>query len=96
MTNRKESLDLPALTQEEEEECRAPVLTEGTSSMVGDIAAAVAIRDGDLCFLTDAGGTVPLEGPHGFGLYDHDCRCISSRWPTASRCRSSRPVSTAA
>ena len=62
MTNRKESLDLPALTQEEEEECRAPVLTEGTSSMVGDIAAAVAIRDGDLCFLTDAGGTVPLEG----------------------------------
>lgn len=77
MTNRKESPDLPALIQEEEEGRRAPVLTEGTSSTVGDIAAAVAIRDGDLCFPTDAGGTVPLEGPHGCGLYYHDCRYLN-------------------
>jgi hypothetical protein len=77
MTNRKESPDLPALTQDEEEGRRAPVLTEGTSSMVGDIAAAVAIRDGDVCFLTDAEGMVPLQGPHGFGFYYRDCRYLN-------------------
>jgi hypothetical protein len=61
----------------EQDDHRQRVLREGTSAIVGELATAVVIKDQDLFFLTDAEGAVPLKGPHGFGLYYHDCRYAS-------------------
>jgi glycogen debranching enzyme len=37
---------------------------------------AVVAKDGDLFFLSDADGQVPLHGNHALGLYYHDCRFL--------------------
>ena len=37
----------------------------------------IVIKDGDLFFLTNAEGNVPLAGSHGFGLYHNDCRFLN-------------------
>jgi glycogen debranching enzyme len=44
--------------------------------MHNDIAHSIAIKDGNLFFITDADGSVPLERGHGFGLYHNDCRFL--------------------
>ncbi len=41
------------------------------------LANAVVIKNGNVCFVADADGMVPLTGGHGFGLYYHDCRFLS-------------------
>jgi glycogen debranching enzyme len=41
------------------------------------IASAVVIKDEDIFFLTDQDGDVALKGPHGFGLFHHDCRFLN-------------------
>ncbi|MCE3223655.1 MAG: putative Amylo-alpha,6-glucosidase [Nitrospira sp.] len=71
------------------------VLTDGASSLIGDIADAVVIKDGDLCFLTDSDGILPLEGAHGFGLYYHDCRYLNGYVITLSGRRPVRLVANA-
>lgn len=52
------------------------VLTRQRASITHSIAEAVVIKDGDLFFLSEADGKVPLEGAHGCGLYYHDCRYL--------------------
>jgi glycogen debranching enzyme len=74
-TEHRTAEDRPS--SEEQDDHRQRVLREGTSAIVKDIATAVVIKDQDLFFLTDADGSVPLKGPHGFGLYYHDCRYVS-------------------
>ena len=37
----------------------------------------IVIKDGNLFFLTNAEGNVPLTGPHGLGLYYNDCRFLN-------------------
>jgi glycogen debranching enzyme len=44
---------------------------------VQQITDAVVIKDDELFFLCPPGGTVPLAGDHGFGLYYHDCRYLN-------------------
>lgn len=53
------------------------VLTRKTPSVVGSIADALVIKDGDLYFLSQDGGDVPLTRHHGFGLYFQDTRFLS-------------------
>jgi glycogen debranching enzyme len=53
------------------------VLTHGSPSGVASIAGAVVVKDGDLFFLSDSLGRVPVSGRHGFGLYYHDCRFLN-------------------
>jgi glycogen debranching enzyme-like protein len=50
--------------------------TQGARSVVPSIADAIVIKDGDVFLLTKPGGSVPLEGPHGYGLYCDDCRFL--------------------
>ena len=33
-------------------------------------------KDGDVFLVTNQNGNVPMKGPHGFGLYYHDCRFL--------------------
>src|SRR5262245_22910166 len=54
-----------------------PDLTPGTVFTTRSIAHAIVIKDGDLFFLSEADGRVPLDSRHGFGLYYHDCRFLS-------------------
>jgi glycogen debranching enzyme len=65
------------LSAREKEEHKQRVLTQGAPSVTGSIADAVAVKNGNLFFLTDNVGIVPLRGDHGFGLYYHDCRYLS-------------------
>jgi glycogen debranching enzyme len=46
------------------------------ASRVRSISGAVVAKDGDLYFLCEPDGRVPLGGSHGFGLYYHDCRFL--------------------
>src|SRR5215470_12793084 len=51
-------------------------LVPGTTSITRSITHAVVIKDGDVFFLCEPDGGVPLEAGHGFGLYYHDCRFL--------------------
>jgi glycogen debranching enzyme len=52
------------------------VLTHSTPSATSRIADAVVMKDGNLFFLCDRDGRVPLEEGHGLGLYFNDCRYL--------------------
>jgi glycogen debranching enzyme len=53
----------------------SPELVPGTPAIKG-IAEAVVIKDGNLFFLSERDGNVPLTPGHGFGLYYNDCRFL--------------------
>lgn len=65
------------LSPQEQEERKQRVLTHVAPAVVRSIADAVVVKDGNLFFLTEPDGRVPLEGEHGFGLYYHDCRFLN-------------------
>jgi glycogen debranching enzyme len=52
------------------------VVQHGRASTTSSIANAIVIKDGELFFLCDRNGDVPLEGSNGLGLYYHDCRYL--------------------
>jgi len=45
---------------------------------VRSIADALVLKDRDLFMVTDRSGNVPPADGHGFGLYLHACRFLSS------------------
>ena len=45
--------------------------------MAYSIAKAVVIKQGNVFFLSQPEGDVPLTKEHGFGLYYHDCRYLN-------------------
>ncbi|APR85619.1 Glycogen debranching enzyme [Minicystis rosea] len=51
-------------------------LTKKTPAIGRGVATALVIKDGDVYLVTKPDGTIPLQGPHGFGLYLHDCRFL--------------------
>ena len=53
-----------------------PELVPGTPAIKG-IAEAIVIKDGNLFFLSERDGNVPLTPGHGFGLYYNDCRFLN-------------------
>lgn len=59
------------------DERRDRVLTQGKPSVTRSIADAIVIKDGDLFFLSEPDGQVPLDRHHGLGLYHGDCRYLS-------------------
>ncbi|HXG67376.1 MAG TPA: glycogen debranching N-terminal domain-containing protein, partial [Blastocatellia bacterium] len=65
-----------ALTTEEKHARKQRVQTHGRASVTRSIADALVIKDGDIFFLTEPNGAVPMGGEHGFGLYYHDCRYL--------------------
>jgi glycogen debranching enzyme len=65
------------LSDKELQKRKERVLTQGKASVTRSIADAVVIKEGDLFFLCNTEGNVPLDGRHGFGLYYHDCRYLN-------------------
>ena len=54
-----------------------PNLVPEVHSIKGNVAEALVIKNGNLFFLSEPDGTVPLGQGHGFGLYYHDCRFLN-------------------
>ena len=54
-----------------------PNLVPEVHSIKGNVAEALVIKNGNLFFLSEPDGTVPLAPGHGFGLYYHDCRFLN-------------------
>src|SRR5436305_6802788 len=54
-----------------------PNLVPEVHSIRGNVAEALVIKNGNLFFLSEPDGTVPLASGHGFGLYYHDCRFLN-------------------
>ncbi|HTP01948.1 MAG TPA: glycogen debranching N-terminal domain-containing protein [Anaerolineales bacterium] len=49
----------------------------GGPSVTRSIANAVCVKKGNIFFVADSDGSVPLHDGHGFGLYYHDCRYLN-------------------
>ena len=64
-------------TSEERQERKQRIQTHGRSSMTRSIADAIVVKAGDLFFLSEPNGRVPLDDTHGYGLYYHDCRFLN-------------------
>ncbi|HEX7048980.1 MAG TPA: glycogen debranching N-terminal domain-containing protein [Longimicrobiales bacterium] len=61
----------------EAQERKERVLTQGKPSVTRGISQAIVIKDGDVFFLSEPDGDVPLDMRHGLGLYYHDCRYLN-------------------
>jgi len=64
-------------SQQDKEKRKARIQNDGRASMTRSIATAVVVKDGDIFFLCEPNGDVPLGGEHGLGLYYHDCRFLN-------------------
>jgi len=64
------------LSPKEKNKRKQRVLTQGTPSITHSIADALVVKNGNLIFLTQTSGDVPLSENHGYGLYYHDCRFL--------------------
>jgi glycogen debranching enzyme len=53
------------------------VLSHDQASTVRSISDAVVIKDGEPFFLCPPDGQIPMDGKHGYGLYQHDTRFLS-------------------
>ncbi len=65
------------LTEQDKQERKERLQTHGRASVTRSIANAVVVKEGDVFFLSEPDGDVPLGGEHGFGLYYHDCRFLN-------------------
>src|SRR5256885_1386063 len=54
-----------------------PNLVPEVHSIRGNVAEALVIKNGNLFFLSEPDGTVPLAPGHGSGFYYHDCRFLN-------------------
>ena len=52
-------------------------LTKTRPTNVESLARAIVMKKGDVFFLAQPNGDVPMTGNHGFGLYYHDCRYLN-------------------
>src|SRR6267378_1045778 len=74
MTKHGHTLAAPSDSTAEED---SPNLVPEAHSIKGNVAEALVIKNGNLFFLSEPDGTVPLTPGHGFGLYYHDCRFLN-------------------
>jgi glycogen debranching enzyme len=58
-------------------ERRGRILGKKSPAVGRSIADALIMKDGDVFLVTTRSGDIPTQGPHGFGLYHHDCRFLN-------------------
>jgi len=86
----------PPRTHAERQERKRRVLTHGTSSITPSISSALVAKNGDLFFLCERDGRVPMNGTHGLGLYYHDCRFLDGYEMAVGSARPGELIATAA
>jgi glycogen debranching enzyme len=69
--------DKPGGTGNKASDRKHEVLSHNQASTVRSISDAVVIKDGEPFFLCPPDGQIPIDGKHGFGLYQHDTRFLS-------------------
>ena len=57
---------------------KSQLLVRGVPSVTRSIADAICVKDGNIFFVAEPDGNVPLDGVHGYGLYYHDCRYLDA------------------
>ncbi len=57
---------------------REQILTHSDPAKVRKTTEGVVLKSGSLFLVTTDSGDVPFEGPHGYGLYFHDCRFLDA------------------
>ncbi len=67
---------LESPSPQESHQRRQRLLKHGETALVPSIAGATVLKSGDLFFLCESDGRVPLHNHHGLGLYYHDCRFL--------------------
>src|SRR4029079_3884339 len=72
-----EGADGPGRTGDPSDERKHEVLSHNQASTVRSISDAVVIKDGEPFFLCPPDGLIPMDGDHGYGLYQHDTRFLS-------------------
>ncbi|HEU0242400.1 MAG TPA: glycogen debranching N-terminal domain-containing protein [Candidatus Limnocylindrales bacterium] len=72
-----EDADRPGRTGDPSDERKHEVLSHNQASTVRSISDAVVIKDGEPFFLCPPDGQIPMDGDHGYGLYQHDTRFLS-------------------
>jgi glycogen debranching enzyme len=65
------------LSGTQKQERKKQVLTKKRASATRSIADAIVIKSGDIFFLSQPDGNIPMDDSHGFGLYYHDCRFLN-------------------
>ena len=65
------------MNDEEQRERKLRILTHSAAAITRSITDALVVKDGNIFFLTNGEGSVPLDQDHGFGLYHNDCRLLS-------------------
>ncbi|HEX6992521.1 MAG TPA: glycogen debranching N-terminal domain-containing protein [Gammaproteobacteria bacterium] len=63
-------------TGEDRGEARRRARTHGEPSGAASVEDAIVIKDGDVFSLSRPDGAIPLDRPHGYGLYYRDCRYL--------------------
>lgn len=56
---------------------KKPAHSQQITEIAGNIAHAAVIKEGDVFFLSQPTGDVPLNNASGLGLYYHDCRYLN-------------------
>ncbi len=62
---------------EDQTDQKRKVLKRSQASTVRSISDAVVIKDGDPFFLCPPDGQIPLDGEHGYGLFQHDTQFLA-------------------
>ncbi len=56
---------------------KTQLLKRGTPSVTRSIADAICIKAGNIFFVAESDGGIPVKDGHGYGLYYHDCRFLN-------------------
>jgi len=61
-----------------EHRSKEQILTQADPAKIRKSSTAIVLKEGSLVLLTDDGGDVPWELPHGYGLFLNDCRFLDA------------------
>ncbi len=64
------------MTRASEDKSRERILTQPHAATVRKNTDAVVLKQGSVFLVTTDGGDIPVDLPHGFGLFFNDCRFL--------------------
>ena len=67
----------PRVKKKDKQARKSQLLRRGTPSVTRSIASAICVKNGNIFFVAESDGGVPVLDGHGYGLYYHDCRFLN-------------------
>ena len=75
--NDREEISMALVKNRQRPSAKKPAHNQQITEIAGNIAHAAVIKEGDVFFLCQPTGDVPLNNASGLGLYYHDCRYLN-------------------